>query len=234
MQGKRLLSLLVSCGSVVGCGGGAASPKPEEPVFHRQEPTPPTESERCAGGDLAVCQALGERQEGAGEPEAAIASFQVICHRGGDTYYCFHAIELLRDKLGDPARATRFVDDAIAALDGACEQGDRAACHSAGRLYHLERGQPEEGLARYERACDGGEREACVSAGIVLQEGKQLERARAYFGRSCEAGSGQGCFFAGSLELLELGERERAIELYRRSCDLGFQMGCDNLETLGR
>jgi TPR repeat protein len=120
-----------------------------------------------------------------------------------------------------------------------CNEGDLAACNSAGYAYLYGEGAPQDdakGAAFYEKTCGARNAEGCAFFGWVLEKGlggydQNETKAAATYEKGCLDGKGNSfaCTLLGVLHTEGRGVKKnlaKAAQLYRSGCELGDGEGC--------
>jgi hypothetical protein len=126
--------------------------------------------------------------------------------------------------------------------ENACNHGTIDKCYSAGRLYELGQGVPQDYMQAYKYfklACDGGNVEGCNELGFLFANGfgvaQDYQQAYKYGKQACDGGEMLSCKNLGLLFLTGQGvalDYSQAFKYFKLACDGGNSLGCNSLGYL--
>jgi TPR repeat protein len=127
-------------------------------------------------------------------------------------------------------------------FENACNHGNIDKCYSAGRLFELGQGVPQDYMLAYKyfkQACDGGNVEGCNELGFLFANGfgvaQDYQQAYKYGKQACDGGEMLSCKNLGLLFLNGQGvalDYSQAFKYFKQACDGGNPLGCNGLGFL--
>ena len=194
---------------------------------------------------LTVRLALAEQLLRSGDAAAAQAEAEralVLASTDAEKAAARMAGERIKAGIGKPRRIAVPPAKALADDRLACDQGQMAACISAGVVLETGRGAAVDvpaAAALYEKGCAGGNPHGCHNLGRLYHFGhgvaRDRDRARALYDKACATGHGTACVMQAHLLLRNGKDPEadgRAADLYEKACGADAPAGCGALGTM--
>jgi hypothetical protein len=201
---------------------------------------------KCARGQIDGCAEQARVYRQADLHALSVPLHERACQKGV-LASCASLVEIYGAFMsGDVPPSPEKQKRPLAAITGACEKNDVAACEIESELRRWGRGVPRDeaaasrlrgrSTALLEEACGRGVGAACARAGTAHQNAlgipKNHERARELFERGCTLKHAESCRSGGMAFERGTGhDSKRAAALYASGCDLGDAPSCRKLRS---